>query len=649
MKYFNLRFLKVILAISVLFAFQATGAASDASKSKFKPQTLTQFLAKMNGESRFRKLGPEAYVDNQTRRIPGRVVLVNFAMLEELGVTGAEDHKITPELEEAFLNAFSRRIILEDDVLESANDEIKALYTPPKDAKLMPGLYMATRYKNEDGVKGGDGRAMWNGQVDLLDPNGRVIGTLDVLSKGTGSTPLRRFSINADSYGDGLAMMDEFFHSYLQSEIYHRNGLTTERYLCIIDIGDGLGIGVRVGQPLLRPSHLLYWEEKGDARMARRTLDYAIELERLNQRGAGLEPGPDLYERWLKRQAQLLGEFAARNQSLFIYHLGSGWNNSGDNMIFPAGFLDYGATFNASMPFLDYRHGNGAGKKPDENFWQQKTIMKRLLAQYIKTVELIHSGTKSPWQIRYDDYSLFNDFENAFSRKKAQMLLIQLGFSSIQTEFILHQKYQQISKLVDLVTYFIKIRRKRNVVFDAAEGERFRPAVYDIRALFRNLPDALLKSRDQGRSVNLSGVKFVQLMKSQWSRKMDLQEDVARDRRADTFQNLYRELVDVASFGLSGTAWSDQLMLMSERAQNTNRVDRLNGNSAVLIGDRIAKLIAEHKVNPSVLYESLQPLIAEGIENPDLMVTYSEPRKGTRCAELLGGYRKTARENRQEF
>jgi hypothetical protein len=69
-------------------------------------------------------------------------------------------------------------------------------------------------------------------------------------------------------YGCGLADTTELIGSAVFSEIFHRNGLSTERVLAIIDLGRGIGIGVRAAPNLFRPAHLFLMAQARRARNA---------------------------------------------------------------------------------------------------------------------------------------------------------------------------------------------------------------------------------------------------------------------------------------------------------------------------------------------------------------------------------------------
>ena len=102
----------------------------------------------------------------------------------------------------------------------------------------MATRYLQLQHPDKRGKTSGDGRGIWNGEF-----RGRG-GTWDVSSSGTGATCLSpaaaqtgKFFKTGDravGYGNGYNTLDEGLSAALMSEIFHRNGIPTERTLVII-------------------------------------------------------------------------------------------------------------------------------------------------------------------------------------------------------------------------------------------------------------------------------------------------------------------------------------------------------------------------------------------------------------------------------
>lgn len=110
----------------------------------------------------------------------------------------------------------------------------------------MATRYLQLQHKDKTGRTSGDGRSIWNGEVEH---NGVV---WDVSSRGTGVTKLAPGAVEADKplrsgstafgYGCGLADIDELVASAIMAEIFYKNNIPTERTLAVIDLGRGNGI-----------------------------------------------------------------------------------------------------------------------------------------------------------------------------------------------------------------------------------------------------------------------------------------------------------------------------------------------------------------------------------------------------------------------
>ena len=65
-------------------------------------------------------------------------------------------------------------------------------------------------------------------------------------------------------YGCGRAELLEGLAAAINSEIFHHNGVTTERMLAIIKYRDGSSVNVRAAKNLLRPAHIFRYLKSND-------------------------------------------------------------------------------------------------------------------------------------------------------------------------------------------------------------------------------------------------------------------------------------------------------------------------------------------------------------------------------------------------
>src|SRR5689334_18659509 len=295
---------------------------------------MYEALEALNGVHPWREVGGDGYVDYRARRRDGgRVMYFNFDLARELRILPTNHaHRMNARLERAILHAFSLQIINEyDEKNELAGIEPES---------IVPHVYMATRYlqaqhKDKRGLNSGDGRAVWNGRITAS--NGI---TYDVSSRGTGATRLspgaqiagKPIKTGDDTYGYccGRADLDEMLGTALMSEIFHRNGLPTERTLAVIDFGDGMAIGVRAAPNLLRPAHIFRYLKQGRLKETRASLQYFFDRQAENETWDLPRGTERRMRRGLRCIAESYAKLAAIMEQEYIFNW-LAWD--GDNML----------------------------------------------------------------------------------------------------------------------------------------------------------------------------------------------------------------------------------------------------------------------------------------------------------------------------
>jgi hypothetical protein len=247
------------------------------SKSVAPSQPYALF-SKIDGSHSFKDAVPGGFVDYEARkRHGGKIAFFNFDLAKEMGLIPREHpHRLNADLTETLLETFALVVINEWDI------ENKRKF--PKE-EIKPGRYMATRYlqlqhPNKRGTTSGDGRGIWNGELKSKGI------TWDISSSGTGATCLspavaieKRFFKTGDPnvcYGNGYNSVSDGFSTGLMSEIFHTNGIATERTLLIIEFAGGNSINVRAAPNLLRPSHFFHHLKQGNLKALKSSVDYFI-------------------------------------------------------------------------------------------------------------------------------------------------------------------------------------------------------------------------------------------------------------------------------------------------------------------------------------------------------------------------------------
>lgn len=355
---------------------------------------------------------PESVLEYPVQELPqGRVSYFNFRLAKEMGLLPKNHpHRLTKELEKVLLKTFCIRIYNEYDQHQK---------TPPV-GSFKPETFMATRYlqlqhRDKQGRTSGDGRSIWNG---VFKSQGR---TWDISSRGTGVTKLSPGAAQADKllatgstefgYGCGLAELDELFSSTLMSEVMHAMNFRTERMLCVIDLGRGLGIGVRAAENLLRPAHLFLHLKQGNHAALKKAFEYFVERQIKNGHWGPEARRPEVFLRNIGRE---FGQFAARLEFHYIF-LWMDWD--GDNLLAHAGIIDYGSVRQFGLRHHRYRYDDV--ERFSTCLSEQRLKARATVQVFAQMADFLRRGQKKPLKSFQKSKSL-KEFDKAFESTLVQ-------------------------------------------------------------------------------------------------------------------------------------------------------------------------------------------------------------------------------------
>lgn len=546
---------------------------------------------------------PEGMILYPVRKLgAGRVSYFNFHLAKEMGLIAPNHpHRMNRELEQKLLETFCLRIINE-------YDQKHHLQYPKSTVKK--NSYMATRYlqlqhQDKSGRTSGDGRCIWNGTWS----NGHR--TWDISSRGTGVTALAPGAVEAGKplrsgntafgYGCGMADMDELFGAALMAEIIHRNGHSTERVLAVIDLGKGLGIGVRVAPNLIRPAHLFLYLKQARLEPLRRSVDYFLERQMRNGEWNFSLNRKDKYRLMLDKLCDSFSKFASYLDRDYIF----AWLDwDGDNVLASAGIIDYGSVRQFGLRHDQYRYDDV--DRFSTNLNEQKMKTRLMLQAFAQLVDYVETGTKRPMG-DFKNHPILKEFDQRFNRHLLDRFLYQLGFDETLRRLLLNRHPHAVRELFQLHSEFegIKTYRKLHKVADGVH----RPAIFNMRAILAEMPKFLL---DNDLKAIPEERFFKTILTSQaWRRDRILNS--AHRRRIDLWQKKYIRLLIKVS-----TPHNVRKLLQSltERAGLINRDDRMTGNGLINVVDEIMKFRKKGADRSQI-----QALIDEFIEhqtlNPD--------------------------------
>lgn len=579
---------------------------SRPSKETLKENLLYAKFREIDGNHPLKKQVPEAVVEYQVRtRHGGNVAFFNFDLAREIGLI-PENHpdELTKELKEEILKTFSIVIINEYDMMNNFN-------FPKED--IRPNTYMATRYLQlqhpcKKGTTSGDGRSIWNGQINHKGKS------YDVSSCGTGATKLspacninKKFYQTGDptvSYGCGYSEKDEGLSSLFFSEVLAKNGLETERVLAIIEFAKGIAINVRVHDNLLRPSHMFNHLKQNNLPTLKRMVDYYIDRQVKNKvyKNAPADP-KSLYDYFLNRVVETFAQMAADFEDQYIF-CWLDWD--GDNILMDGGIIDYGSVRQFGLYHHEYRYD-------DVQRWSTSIKEQKQKARYIvQTFAQIVDYIKNEKKRSIDDFKnhhAIQTFEKRFFDYKNKNILMKIGFNAKYTAYLLENHRKDIEDFRNDFTYFEMAKSVKGPQ-KVPDGINWN-AIFCMRDILRELPQLYL---NRGLSERISENEFLDIIKSSYATKADLKRSLRRDLKIRSFQKNYVKLINLVSKKFK-EAPEKVLLDVSMRSSVINKYDRVTGDSITTIVNKVMNR------KPKLSAEEISVILKEFVDyqnlNPD--------------------------------
>lgn len=522
---------------------------------------------------------PEGCVLYPVRKLGrGQVMWFNFHLAKDMGLISADHpHKMTPELDKKIIETFSIQIVNEWDQENGA---------PIPPSLLKSHSYMATRYlqlqhSDKQGRTSGDGRGIWNGTI-------RHRGTTwDVSSRGTGVTQLSPGSVEAQrplktgetefGYGCGQADTTELIGSAIFSEIFHRNGLGTERVLAVIDLGRGVGIGVRAAPNLFRPAHLFLWLKQGERETLARGLDLVIQRQCDNGTWAWNPRSSDRYRRAITEIAKSFAQFAAKLERRYIF----AWLDwDGDNVLANAGIIDYGSIRQFGLRHDQYRYDDI--ERFSTNLNEQRGKARFTVQVFAQAVEFLETGKKESLE-KFANCEANRIFDREFDLEIRREFLSQVGLdaSEIETQ-LTGTRRRQVEAFYSAFLKLETLKTKAGVK-KLPDGVN-RPAIMNMRRLLRELPD--LAYTDARVWLQPTAEQALEFMRSSFAKRMDLKLRGSLKTKIDAFLKAY---VTFMSEVLGEKPHPAKVRSWRQRARQRNFEGRITGNGSEYLVEEIMK------------------------------------------------------------
>ncbi len=549
-----------------------------ALKTRSKAPALDAYDAfdRVDGRHPWQDQVPEGFVGYPVRQLEkGKVAYFNFALAREMGLLPAgHPDELTPALTAKILATFNIQIINE-------YDQERGYQAPAGMAKQHP--YMATRYlqlqhANKQGKTSGDGRSVWNGSF-------RHRGTTwDISSRGTGVTCLSPGSVEANrplktgaaefGYGCGLADTTELMGSAIMSEIFHLNGIGTERVLTVIDLGKGCGVGVRAAPNLIRPAHVFLFLKQGKLESLKKATDYLI--GRQNENGEWkIDPkAADRYTKMLREITMGFARFAAHLERNYIF----AWMDwDGDNVLASAGIIDYGSIRQFGLRHDQYRYDDV--QRFSTNLNEQRGKARQLVQVFAQAVSFLETGKRKVIE-DFESHPSVREYDREFDKEIRRLFLKQVGLDDSQIAHLSNRR-AEIERLYS--SFLVLEKTKTHAGPKKVPDGVNRPAVFNMRAALRELPDLLQAEFKAKGLVQLQSSVILDKIATSYAKQADRRLRGSLGPRIDAFTKAYLQIIKL----VAGERADLTLKAISTRAHDENRVSRITGNGAEYVVDAV--------------------------------------------------------------
>ncbi len=560
---------------------------------------------KINGKHPLMDAVPSAYVAYSVAYRPkGKVFYFNFSLARDMGlIAGNHPSKMNAELSQAILETFSLQVINEHDILSNNTSKKKDI----KSNQYMATRYLQMQHPNKDGLTSGDGRSIWNGFFKSRK------GVWDISSGGTGATRLspatatvKMFFKSGDKrvpYGCGRALIEEGIGTAITSDIFFRNGISTERTLAVVGYANGTAVNVRASRNLLRPAHMFGLYRRNLHEELGKILEYYIDREVENKQFPVIKNKIKRYERLLKNIIHSFAYMAAVLESEYIF-CWLEWD--GDNVLMDGSIIDYGTIRQFGLFHHEYRYADV--EKMSASLIEQKKKARTIVTTFIQLVDYVLTNEKKP-NSYFSSHKLLVLFDEVFLDTLMHHFLYRIGFEKKEQDKLLLDDNSRdiLKKLHKDFIYFEKAISKRKP-YRTPDGVT-RDAIFCMRDALRELPRYFLETNS-----TYTPNEFIELISSDYASRLDKAPYKKQQARIARLQSSYQKLIKSGA-GLSGIHYHTMLKRICKRSSLINRYDRITGDSLVHIASRFNR--QRKQLSFDQLFAAMECFIQKQVLNPD--------------------------------
>ena len=386
----------------------------------------------------------------------------------------------------------------------------------------------------------------------------------------------------------------------MMSEVFHRNGIATERVLTVLQLPNGFAITLRASTSLVRPSHFFVWLKQGMIEPLRGVADLYITRQEENGNYPKLR-GRRRYRHLAEQVAIDFAKATARFESDYIF-CWLDWD--GDNCLCDGGIIDYGSVRQFGLFHREYRFDDGP--RWSTSLVEQRSKARHIVKTFAQIRDFLIDGKKQPLS-HYGDDKVVELFDRTFETERNRLLLHNCGLPEAATEALLRRHGKKVDRFRRAHAYFERARSSRGPV-SVGDGLNWN-AIFSTRDLLRELPDQLLRRADR-----FSPEEFLEIGLSSYANRDDRQPTAARRRMASEFQRAYWALIEGASTTLKRSP-ARLLSETSHRSAVINRFDRVTGDSVLYATQRL--LEAQRRLSEREFHAIIRQFLELQTRNPD--------------------------------
>jgi hypothetical protein len=334
---------------------------------------------------------------------------------------------------------------------------------------------------------------------------------------------------------------------------------------------------------LIRPAHLfLYLKQERHAELKAST-DYLLQRQIANKKW-NIKAKPYTAASYDEMAEIMCESFAKFTAKLDIDYVFAWLDWDGDNVLADAGIIDYGSVRQFGLRHDKYRYDDV--ERFSTNLNEQRVKARLLVQVFVQMVDYLKTKNKKSLKA-FANHPTVLKFNKHFAKYRGERMLYRMGFNQVQRENVLKAKPEIFEQFDTVFSYFERAKIS-GAQIKVADGVNH-PALFNVRSILGALPQYLLQYKEGFAKAYMPEEEFFKLSLSGFAKIKDAKMGQKQKIAISQFQNLYKELIVLAS---SNGRPENILKGITLRAQTLNSEKRITGNALIEI---VNQMLAEKK------------------------------------------------------